>query len=205
MYRETNERHEQQKKNEVIITGESKKRTNPNRWGSSSSGRHNLIFFLLLKDETRTIFCSTGWTIGRRRSFHDDGQSAAVAVDEIGVVVVVVDGWNGLNVDGMLLLLLLLLELIQQGRLEVANVIDDVVDDFHLGDFAILRHVGHQFTQFTQIHLNFNLFVIVRSSYDVFANFAVQYGAGGWWGRRWHWFALDCLHHFGSNFFFFFF
>ena len=54
------------------------------------------------------------------------------------------------------------MELIQQGRLEIADVIDDVVDDFHLGDFAILGHIGHQLTQFTQIHLNLHLLVIRR-------------------------------------------
>ena len=32
-----------------------------------------------------------------------------------------------------------------QGRLQVANVVDDVLDHFQLGDFAILGHVRHQF------------------------------------------------------------
>lgn len=80
---------------------------------------------------------------------------------ELGTVVVVVD-------DGSRMLM----ELINQGRLEVADVVDHIVDDFHLGDFAILRHVGHQFSQFAQIHLDLHLFVIRL----LFADFPVQNG-----------------------------
>lgn len=106
----------------------------------------------------------TGRTIGRRGGFHDDGQSATV--DQVVVVVVVDDGGGSRW----------MLELIQEGRLEVANVVDDVVDDFHLGDFAILGHVGHQLAQFAQVHLDLHLLVIGR----MLANFAVQDGSAGW-------------------------
>lgn len=44
-----------------------------------------------------------------------------------------------------------------QGRLQVANVVDDVLDHFQLGDFAVLGHVRHQFFQFRQVHLDLHL------------------------------------------------
>jgi len=106
----------------------------------------------------RNRLLSTGRAIGRRGGLHDDGQGATV--DEVVVVV----GGGGRR----------MLELIQQGRLEVADVVDDVVDDFHLGDFAVLGHVGHQLTQFAQVHLDLHLLVIGR----MLANFAVQDGGG---------------------------
>ena len=64
------------------------------------------------------------------------------------------------------------MELIEQGRLEVADVVDDVVDDFHLGDFAVLGHVGHQLAEFAQVHLDLHLLVAGR----LLANFAFQDG-----------------------------
>ena len=52
-------------------------------------------------------------------------------------------------VAALLLLLLLLsqfvvVELINEGSLKVADVIDDVVDDFNFAHFAIFGHVGNE-------------------------------------------------------------
>lgn len=69
----------------------------------------------------------------RCRCFHHGQQG----LDDI---VVVVNCSRSRNSSRMLM------KLIDQGRLEVADVIDNIIDDFHLGDFAILGHVGHQFS-----------------------------------------------------------
>ena len=54
---------------------------------------------------------------------------------------------------GRLLPLLLLFK----GRLQVANVVDDVLDHFEFTHFTMARHVRYQFFQFAQVHLNFHL------------------------------------------------
>ena len=44
-----------------------------------------------------------------------------------------------------------------EGRLQVANVVDDVLDHFQFGDFPVLGHVRHKFLQFRQVHLDLHL------------------------------------------------
>lgn len=126
------------------------------------------MFFLLHRREINLASRAIS-----RRCLHDDRFTAGVDDD----VVVVVDD------DGRRML-----QLVEQGRLEVADVIDDVVDDFHLGYFAVLRHVGHQIAKLAQVHLDLDLLVI-----GMLADLAVQHGRGGR-----HWFADGCgsLHHF---------
>ena len=57
---------------------------------------------------------------------------------------------------------------LDERRLQVADVVDDVLDDFHFGDFAVLGHVGHQLLQFRQVLLDLEL-VLAQ-----FAHFAVR-------------------------------
>ena len=49
-----------------------------------------------------------------------------------------------------------------QRRLQVADVVDDVLDDLQFGDFAVFGHVRHQFLQFGQVHLNLHLIATHR-------------------------------------------
>lgn len=44
-----------------------------------------------------------------------------------------------------------------QFALQVADVVDDVLDHFQFGYFAVLGHVRHQLFQFGQVHLDFHL------------------------------------------------
>lgn len=49
-----------------------------------------------------------------------------------------------------------------KGRLQVANVVDDVLNHFQFADFTVARHVRHQLFQFAQVLLNFDLFYTQR-------------------------------------------
>lgn len=51
-----------------------------------------------------------------------------------------------------------------QGPLQVANVVDDVLDHFQFGDFALLGHVRDELLQFRQVQLDLQLFRRRRSS-----------------------------------------
>ena len=77
----------------------------------------------------------------RLAGFHNDIVVAAAAV-----VVVVEHDTNEERV------------VVIQRHLQVADVVDDVVDDFDFGHLAVFWHVGHQFLQFRQVQLHFHLF-----------------------------------------------
>ena len=47
-----------------------------------------------------------------------------------------------------------------QRRLELTDVVDDVLDHLQFGDFAILGHVRHQFLEFGQVHLDLHLIAV---------------------------------------------
>jgi len=47
-----------------------------------------------------------------------------------------------------------------QRRLELTDVVDDVLDHLQFGDFAILGHVRHQFLEFGQVHLDLHLVAV---------------------------------------------
>ena len=48
-------------------------------------------------------------------------------------------------------------ELINEGSLKGADVIDDVVDNFNFAHFAILGHVGNKSAQFAQVQLHLDV------------------------------------------------
>lgn len=47
-----------------------------------------------------------------------------------------------------------------QCQLQVANVVDDMLDDLELGQLSVLRHERHQVLQLGQVHLNLDILTV---------------------------------------------
>ena len=93
--------------------------------------------------------------------------------------------------DGQAVVVDLVVELVEQGALKRVDVINDVVDDLHLGDFAVLGHVGHQFAEFGEVQLHLLLLCCRR-----FAYFAVRHSVAAGWGGHWTADGRGSFHHF---------
>lgn len=63
--------------------------------------------------------------------------------------------------------------------LEVADVIDDVLDDLELGQLLVLGHVWHEILEFGQVHLDFGVLAVAMARNASGGNVGRHGGTGG--------------------------